>query len=443
MLSLSRDFMLWSSAVLLAGIVISISVWPVLTLGTKVRFPGPYEGWNAYHALHTRLGQQLYPPPDSFLGNNYTPLSYHLLGLFPDPLLAGRAVSLLSWLGVGILTGMIVFRLTRDTLVSGLTALLFLAFSAVHKCDYIARSDPQWLATVLVLAGLYVLIRGDAKVGCVPACATLMFLGGMAKQIVVPLPLAVTWWLFRHEPRSFRVWMVTSCILVLVTVLLFQALYGPNFFPSILVTQKHLIKEMLNFRWVPTILPATFVVGVYLWRARKQKWARLISAYLVVACLWGFYLTGLPAADRNRFFDYWVALCLGAGLLLASVTGRWLAASLIGLMLTILVVLPRSLSEQIAEWSGMAHSQLVYESDREWLASQPCSTGPVTLSRSMSSGSGNASRTGVAEKLSGRTYQVVLLREREFPVPSLRMVFESNYRPVRASSTGWFFVPRT
>ena len=38
------------------------------------------EGWNAYHAVAAVTGGVLYPPPETFVFNNYPPLSFYLVG---------------------------------------------------------------------------------------------------------------------------------------------------------------------------------------------------------------------------------------------------------------------------------------------------------------------------------------------------------------------------
>src|ERR1700716_1241342 len=62
----------------------------------------PDEGWNAYLQSRAVSGEALYPASDSFLINNYPPLSFYLIGglgaLLGDNIVAGRIVSLASFL---------------------------------------------------------------------------------------------------------------------------------------------------------------------------------------------------------------------------------------------------------------------------------------------------------------------------------------------------------
>src|SRR5262245_6140146 len=60
------------------------------------------EGWNAFHTADLIAGRPLYPDPGGVYINNYPPLSFHVVALASrvagDPLIAGRIVSLASFL---------------------------------------------------------------------------------------------------------------------------------------------------------------------------------------------------------------------------------------------------------------------------------------------------------------------------------------------------------
>ena len=96
-----QTILIWSIAVL----AVLFLVWPVWRAFFPMEIWGN-EGWNAYHADAAMRGAaQLYPPNDGLIANNYPPLSYYVMGwlgqLFGDPLYVGRAVSILSTLGIG------------------------------------------------------------------------------------------------------------------------------------------------------------------------------------------------------------------------------------------------------------------------------------------------------------------------------------------------------
>src|SRR3954453_3362174 len=92
--------LIWSIAALAALFL----VWPVWRAFFPMEIWGN-EGWNAYHADQAMRGTGLYPPPDGLVANNYPPLSYYVTGwlgrMFGDPLYVGRTLSILSTLGIG------------------------------------------------------------------------------------------------------------------------------------------------------------------------------------------------------------------------------------------------------------------------------------------------------------------------------------------------------
>jgi len=123
----------------------------------------PNEGWNAYHAAAAMGAGPLYPGPQSFMINNYPPLSFYFVGalggVFGDNIIAGRIVSLLSLVAVA-------FRHFFCRLPHGLaragrhssrpcsSSAGLLAFT-----DYVGMDDPQMLAHAIAMAGFLVLLR--------------------------------------------------------------------------------------------------------------------------------------------------------------------------------------------------------------------------------------------------------------------------------------------
>ena len=76
----------------------------IASLGLQIPLD-PNEGWNAYHAQAAMTGGWLYAGPNSFIFDNYPPLSFYLVGVFGklvgDNVIAGRFVSLLALATVG------------------------------------------------------------------------------------------------------------------------------------------------------------------------------------------------------------------------------------------------------------------------------------------------------------------------------------------------------
>src|ERR1700730_10175663 len=64
----------------------------------------PNEGWNAFQAARAIGTEPLYSVPEALTDNNFTPLSFYLVGwagrLLGDPIVAGRIIALIAVLAV-------------------------------------------------------------------------------------------------------------------------------------------------------------------------------------------------------------------------------------------------------------------------------------------------------------------------------------------------------
>src|SRR5580704_17456480 len=80
----------------------------------------PNEGWNAIHAMQAIGGGVLYPSSDSFMFNNYPPLSFYVVGLFGrltgDDIIAGRVLSLAAIFAIATNVALTVRNLGGTTL---------------------------------------------------------------------------------------------------------------------------------------------------------------------------------------------------------------------------------------------------------------------------------------------------------------------------------------
>src|SRR6201986_2503211 len=92
----------WSAAAALGLVSLALLMRDILAITAHVPLD-PNEGWNAAHALAAMAGHGLYPPPQALMVNNYTPLSFYLIGALGrhgDMIITGRWVSLAACLAV-------------------------------------------------------------------------------------------------------------------------------------------------------------------------------------------------------------------------------------------------------------------------------------------------------------------------------------------------------
>src|SRR3569833_1175684 len=100
----------------------------------------PNEGWNAAHALSLLAGNSLYPPPQSLMVNNYPPLSFYLAAAMTrvtgDAVIAGRILSLFSFLAVCAGIALLVRQMALSTHARWV-AVLFFAATLLIASDYV------------------------------------------------------------------------------------------------------------------------------------------------------------------------------------------------------------------------------------------------------------------------------------------------------------------
>ena len=124
----------------------------------------PNEGWNAYLARAAVTGAPLYP--QGLMINNYPPLSFYIVGalgtITGDPIVAGRLVSLISFLRRGRRHRRHPARDGRAMCWPRCSAACSSPPAFLIASDYVAMDDPQLLGHALQLAGLSLLLQRGA-----------------------------------------------------------------------------------------------------------------------------------------------------------------------------------------------------------------------------------------------------------------------------------------
>ncbi len=334
-LSTTRSF----DGLLLAGLVLLAFqlLGPVLTI--PLHIPVNYnEGWNA--ALDTRAVTSgvgpLYPPPDSFLFNNYPPLGFYLVGwfgryVFGDMIVAGRVIALLSLIGAATLTGLCV-RDLGGRLRAGLAAgLLMLLYVACYFRQYVAVDDPQWLAHAIMLGGLAVLLRdrgldrltaGEVPVTKLVGAALLVVAAGFVKHNLIALPGALTVWLIVSNRRAAAVWIASGLVGLAIGALLTALLHGDAAFADVLhhrrVFRAGLMKHAIS-ALAPLLPMAAVAIGVPLLGRRRgsapgRTGLRFVALFGSIAFVTGVGQRMGEGVYYNAHFETLIAVCLGLGL---------------------------------------------------------------------------------------------------------------------------------
>ena len=374
MTSLPRLF--WPAILALAGLVAAVLMLSPMAAMFGHGSTCYNEGWNAFYIRDTIQGKPLYGAPPGLTGNNYPPLSFHLLGLLSRVLsptgadlnLIGRWVALVSLAGVAVLCGAIVRRLTASTPLAAYTAFVVVVWMAVFKSDRIAMNDPQLLGTVFSLLGLYVYIRFPDRPVWLVISAAVFTASVFTKHNLLAFPAAVgLHLLWERKWRNLAIWGAAGVAGTVAMLLWTRAVDGPFFLANLLLPRTR-TAWLIHLTDYAVFFP-TAIVLAFVWALHQRK----NSPRFVLAL--AFFTTNFIAAafaggygvDRNIFFDPMFTLAMigslvffefAPGLSAALAGGMWTALPLAALLLApslgILLELPFRLRLESLEFHSVA-----------------------------------------------------------------------------------------
>ena len=315
----------------------------------------PNEGWNAYHAVAAMAGRGLYPSAQSFLTNNYPPLSFYVVGFLGvvvgDAIVAGRAISLVAFLCVCGFSAVAVRRMEGSWEAAAFAALL-LAMILLLTSDYVGMDDPQMLGHAIQLAGLLVLLRQPRTPGAILACASLFVLGGFVKHNLFALPLACfAWLLFTHRHNALR-FVLWAAGLTLFGLLVFRIIYGFDLLDHLDAPRTWSSPQMREtfFGWLAVGAVPICATAVLAFQRCNDRNVVFVAFYAAIAVACGSVLLGGAGIDVNALFDADIALALGVGLALDRLLrGRRPLTHIVGRALALASVVP------LAAIAGMDH----------------------------------------------------------------------------------------
>ncbi len=276
----------------------------------------PNEGWNAYHASSAMAGRTPYPDATGFMTNNYPPLSFYLVGLLGaalgDNIVAGRIVSLISFLAVGSGIAVLLRRSNCGRLEALFASLFFAGFLLLYS-DYVGMDDPQLLGHALQICALLLLTFRKrpllAKAGSAALFVTALFV----KHNLIAMPLAATIWLSLGDWRNGVRLAAFMLFFGLVGLAACRLAFGFDILSRLNSPRSYSLSLFAaNFRdWlVPASLPlaATLAMGT-----TGKRLPLFCAIYALVGAAIGGAILGGAGVDANAMFDADIALSLGAG----------------------------------------------------------------------------------------------------------------------------------
>lgn len=301
----------WGAAAALALATLWLLTRNILAIPLHVPLD-PNEGWNAAHAI----AAMLYPPSGSLMVNNYPPLSFYLVRALirhgGDPVIAGRWISLVSFLcaGGGIAA---VLRWMDCSARAAAFAVLFFAAVLLIASDYVGMDDPQLLGHAVQVAALLLLLR-DRTIAAALLFAASLFI----KHNLLALPLAAGVWLLVQDRRAGLQFILWGTAFALAGLVAFQLFFHTSLLAQLasprLSSVANLATAVSHLWWV--LLPAASMAG--LWPDRTSLFCTL---YGTAALGLGLIFAAGDGVDANVFFDLAIALSLSLGLTVER--GRW------------------------------------------------------------------------------------------------------------------------
>lgn len=276
----------------------------------------PNEGWNAYHAMAAMAGHGLYP--HGLMVNNYPPLSFYVIGILGkslgDFVIAGRLVSLVSFLAIAMGLAVLVRQLDGQVL-DGIFASLLFAAALLIASDYVAMNDPQLLGHALQIEALLLLLREKPAT----AFAALLLAAGLfIKQNLFVLPLAALLWLALRDRREAMRLAQFGLGFGLAGLVAAWAVLDANILAEMaaprlwrLANVFTLTGRYLSWAGIPIVLTATMA-----WHARRDPWMQFCALYALIALAAGIGFSAGDGVDANIFFDLDIAMALSAGVAL-------------------------------------------------------------------------------------------------------------------------------
>jgi len=387
----------WPAAALAALIILCImgqTAWPIAALFRHLSLNNN-EGWNAYWSARALAGQPVYTDAASPITNNYTPLSFYIVGWFGraigDLVLAGRILALAGLGGCAGLVGLVAARLGKETRWGWAAAASFLVIAVTIAPRYIAADDPQWMAEAVQLVGLVLLMgrgQGAPSRGRVAAACLVLLLAGLIKHNQVALPLAITIGLAVHDRRLLATWIVTGALSLGAILMVLDSLYGAAFIDQVAFHQRTLHAAYLwpALASLSFLVPASIVAAVYLPRLRGWKSdlrLTILALFALLAVPLGIFERFGAGVSQNAHFDAVIAISILLGVVLSSFPRRHLS-TVTRLALMTLAVAPAAgkaivgLPHRLDDWREINRTDEAWREAVRFLAARP---GPIACER--------------------------------------------------------------
>jgi len=278
------------------------------------------EGWNVGNTQKVTDHLPLYPAGQDWTPINYPSLSFHISAALQritgDYLFTERFLSLASLCLSGVFVGLIVLQTGRSRLAAWLSGLFLVALFCADARSYVGMDDPQMLAHVFFLAGLYAYVKGNRKGWALELTALLFVLGGNVKHNLIEFPLAVLLDLLFTSPRRALRFAVVGLLLVAASVFLTLHIDGPAYISNLLAPRAYSYFRAHYVPWLvlkPILLPAAAALFMA-FRSWKTPSQRVLALLLLIALPLDVAFSGGNGVWINAIFGTLMAIVLLLGI---------------------------------------------------------------------------------------------------------------------------------
>ena len=290
-MSIRLSAALWSATTLLVLALLIRNIAAIEILAPL----DPNEGWNAAHTLFLLAKGTPYPPPQGLMINNYPPLSFYLVGALTrwtgDAVIAGRILSLLSFLAAGIGVALVCRQMGCGARAR-VFAFVFFAAVLLICSDYVAMDDPQLMGHAVQLFGLLLLLRRRILAAALIFSASLFL-----KHNLVALPLAAAAWLLWQDRNAALRFILCGAAALGAGLILFRLIYGFNLL-AVLSSPRHVSLANVGLAashlwWA--VLPLAALATT------RQPWKGFCLVYAGCALALGLFFPRATAWTQTRF----------------------------------------------------------------------------------------------------------------------------------------------
>ena len=293
----------WNTAITLLVVIYGLFIY--WRIGIPLELSGN-EPWNAYHAVGAFRIHELYPNPPGLL-NNYTPLSFYVVGLassgFENTVVVGRFLSLASLVVLGIFSFLISTQLGSKREHSLFGALWFAATMFHGYENYAGVDDPHLFGLAIMAAGFFVFLkRRNGRT--VYLAFAIYIVGGLVKNSLFAFPLASLGIMFvEGNLRRYRA-LVFSLLCVGASALALYGLYGEGFVTQVFAARPvrlfRIITSAQRIQWL--LIPLMF--WAYSLRYAAPATTKPIVAAMIVASVLVWWGTGIAeGVGTNAIFE--------------------------------------------------------------------------------------------------------------------------------------------